>query len=157
LCGDGKLLPPVIFTNSRKVVIDPDDERRLHIVYMPKLNKPNTQTTLKYLDLMDELLHDSHVIVDPGNEFVNSEVKTWFANHNSSLHILAASGGAYINPCDNGFNATLIREYYKQQPRNWKQKVKIILDSYFAAKEETISRNVYYYTTDQGNVMWIIL
>lgn len=53
---------------------------------------------------------------------------------------IPAAGGAFINPCDNAFNAQLRQSYYKQSKKTYAEKLQAILKAYYSPSEEIMQR-----------------
>ena len=51
---------------------------------------------------------------------------------------MPATGGAYVNPCDNAFNAALRHNYYNYSHSDYPKKLQAILAAYYAPSELSI-------------------
>lgn len=136
---DGTLLPPVIFSNCPEIPDDITEGREAVVIYYPNLQAPSADTTQRWIDSIRPYLEDSPVVIhDRGPEFVARSVQEEFEALDIQTLILPATGGAFANPCDNAFNSSLRRIYAKQPPETYPDKLIRIIDSYYAASEESI-------------------
>jgi hypothetical protein len=115
LVMDGTVLPPVIFTNYDQVPANIEDSQEAHVIYIPDLSQPSADLTLRWLDTIKEYLEDSPLVIhDRGPEYIARDAQQEFKNLGISTMSIPAQGGAFVNPCDNAFNAQLRRHYFTQ-------------------------------------------
>lgn len=139
LCGDGKVLPAVIFTSCPKVPTTATDGFDAKVFYIPGLKAPSAELTLRWLDAVSDYLEDDPVILhDHGPEYKNELMKQEWKDRNIGAFMFPATAGALVNPCDNAFNAQLRAIFNKQIKRTYEEKLRAILTAYYTPSEKSI-------------------
>ncbi|KAL6042767.1 hypothetical protein QOT17_024258 [Balamuthia mandrillaris] len=110
-----EVLPPVIFTNCPTMPMDVDIGEDGKVVYIPGLSAPSADLILWWLDLVGDYLNDNPLVVhDHGPEYTAHLVQDFFIEMGASTCSFPATGGAFVNPCDNPFNSQLKKLYFQE-------------------------------------------
>jgi hypothetical protein len=139
LRGDGDRLPPVVFTSCLTFPkrVDADDAGYVHVV--PGVEAPSGELTRRWFDTIQHLIEDGDVIVhDRGPEFRNHEVDELFADADVGHEALPASGGAFVNPCNNAFNSFMRRAFYRNGMQSYEARVTSVLDAYLGHRSAAV-------------------
>ncbi|KAL6051449.1 hypothetical protein QOT17_014442 [Balamuthia mandrillaris] len=139
LVMSGEVLPPVIFTNCPTVPKDVDVGGDGKVVYIPGLSAPSADLTLWWLDLVGDYLNDNPLVVhDCGPEYTAHLVQDFFMEMGASTCSFPATGGAFVNLCDNPFNSQLKKLYFQEHHDSYVAKLKVILHAYYCPSTESI-------------------
>jgi hypothetical protein len=142
---DGSVLPPVIFTNYAQIPQNIEGEQQAFVFFVPGLSQPTADLTLRWLDTMREYLGDNPLVIhDRGPEFIAGKVQEEFKNQDITSMSFPAMGGAFINPCDNSFNAQLKRHYFHHNRETFTAKLEAVISAYFSSSEEQ-NRNYFHH------------
>jgi hypothetical protein len=141
LVADGSQIPPVIFTSDPNLPAGVEGREDAFIIHIPNLSSnPSADTTLRWIDaIQDYISDDPHLIHDSGKEFTARASQEKLEELGVSTHKVPASGGAFLNPCDNNFHHDMKHHYYSNKQRTTHaDMLKAMIDSYFAVKESNI-------------------
>ncbi|KAL6064514.1 hypothetical protein QOT17_010912 [Balamuthia mandrillaris] len=109
------------------------------VVYIPGLSAPSADLTLRWLDLVGDYLNDNPLVVhDRGPEYTAHSVQDLFMEMGASTCSFPATGGAFVNPCDNPFNSQLKKLYFQERHDSYVAKLKAILHAYYCPSTESI-------------------
>lgn len=138
---NGQLIPPIIFTDCDAVPQGVEGDKDGKVIYLPEFSQPSGDMTLRWLEEVREYLEDEPLVVhDRVPEYMAKEVKQEMEQRGIRTMKIPATGGAFINPCDNAFNSQLKQAYYKLDKRTYEQKLQAILAAYYSPSEETMQR-----------------
>ena len=139
LVATGELLHPVIFTDCPSIPMDLDKDIPAKVLFIPNVTSPSATLTLHWLGEVDKYLEEGSLIVhDRGGEYTAKKVREELKEKGYGLWVLPSAGGAYGNPCDNSFNATLKWEYWRDPGKTIEEKIKAVIRAYYAARKESI-------------------
>lgn len=141
LCADGSQIPAVVFTNDPNLPANLEGDSDAKVLYVPGLSSsPSTNTTLRWLDEMEEFLQAStHLIHDSGGEFSSKEAKARFHDVGITTHQIPAAGGAFLNPCDNNFHHDMKQHFYQRPRKSHADMLRAMLYAYAAVKDQNIN------------------
>mmetsp|Transcript_4108 Transcript_4108/g.5752 ORF Transcript_4108/g.5752 Transcript_4108/m.5752 type:complete len:217 (+) Transcript_4108:648-1298(+) len=139
LVGDGTILPPVIFTNCEIIPKKLTLNHKAKICVVPNLCAPSGELTSRWLEEVSDYLKDRPLVLhDRGTEYKNKQVASDFQDRGIRAIQFPSSAGAFVNPCDNAFNAQLKYHYYKKQRRTYEEKLSSIVDSFYEISEDAV-------------------
>jgi hypothetical protein len=141
LVMNGTVIPPIIFTNCSTVPEDIDSGSDGKVIYVPDLNQPTAELTIRWLTTVQEYIGKKDLLVhDRGGEYKAQSVQDWCSVKKIETCMMPAAGGAFVNPCDNPYNAQLKKAYFKAQSKTYPEKLKAILKAYYTPQEESIMK-----------------
>ena len=148
LTSDGACLPPVIFVGKQPPAGD-DGEWHLssdglnyaYVIYIEGLTQASTRTTEVYLETIFNRWENGPVdgsvfIMDVAPWHVSAEARALWDDYGLVPKFLPATTGKWLNPCDQSIHREMRRTFSKLQQRRPKNKLKNIIDAYYAVTDK---------------------
>jgi hypothetical protein len=146
--SDGACLPPVIFVGKQPPAGD-DGEWHLssdglnyaYVIYIEGLTQASTRTTEVYLETIFNRWENGPVdgsvfIMDVAPWHVSAEARALWDDYGLVPKFLPATTGKWLNPCDQSIHREMRRTFSKLQQRRPKNKLKNIIDAYYAVTDK---------------------
>lgn len=119
------------------------DNLKAILLHIPGLGGPSEASTLQWIKAVTSETEDyfddnPHIILDAlHGHFTDAAHEAW-SNIGATTHKLPATLGRWLNPCDQGINREMRREFLRLQMQNRNTKLDNIVHAYYSITESTV-------------------
>lgn len=141
VCGDGSVLPVVVFTKDKEVPVDTVKKVKGLIKVYDHKGKPTTKTTEIWWDCVRDYFGEGGLLIlDKGGEFCNQTFKDTLERDGVAVMFLPPNESSFLDVCDNSFHSVMKRDWWNRGANSHTEALNGVMKAYRSPREEGIKR-----------------